>query len=92
MIRIALVALCGLTSPALAQACAPYSAVSKGLASKFGEEAQFSMLDRDGVALEFFGNASSGTWTIIAIGRGTACLIASGQEWRPGRVAQEEPL
>jgi len=89
MIRIALVALCGLTSPALAQACAPYSAVSKGLASKFGEEAQFSMLGRDGVALEFFGNASSGTWTIIAIGRGTACLIASGWSARAEAIAAE---
>ena len=89
MIRIALVALCGLTSPALAQACGPYSAVSKGLASKFGEEAQFSMLDRDGVALEFFGNASSGTWTIIAIGRGTACLIASAWSARAEAIAAE---
>ena len=55
MIRIALVALCGLTSP----------------------------------ALEFFGNASSGTWAIIAIGRGTACLIASGWSARAEAIAAE---
>ena len=71
--------------PAVAQQnrnCAPREAVVDRLASTYGESRQSIGLGDQGVMIETFVNADTGTWTItVTTPNGQTCLVASGQSW-----------
>lgn len=60
--------------------CAPRPSVIEQLATGFGETRQSIGLGADGIVIEVFASAVSGTWTITAtLPNGLTCLVASGE-------------
>ena len=77
MIRLA-VALWLVAIPAAAQNCAGVADVYAILA-QFGEtRIWIGATDADGTMAEIWGNATTGTWSIIASNGARACLILQG--------------
>ncbi|KPD13549.1 hypothetical protein [Phaeobacter sp. 11ANDIMAR09] len=71
-------------SPALAQGrnCAPRDVVVERLASKYGESRQAIGIGQQGMVMETFASAESGSWTItVTMPTGMTCLMASGQSF-----------
>jgi hypothetical protein len=70
-----------MASPAYAQPpCAPYGDMSKALADKYGEAVIERGFSQTGVIVEWWGNASSGTWTILTVtAAGVACIVQAGE-------------
>lgn len=60
------------------QQCAPVAAVSEGLAQNYGESRQASGVAGNGAGMELYANTDTGTWTLLVVTAGTACLVASG--------------
>lgn len=62
--------------------CAPREAVVERLASTYGESRQSVGLGEQGVMIETFASANTGTWTItVTTPNGQTCLVASGLSW-----------
>ena len=62
--------------------CAPREAVVERLATTYGESRQSVGLGEQGVMIETFASANTGTWTItVTTPNGQTCLVASGQSW-----------
>jgi len=62
--------------------CAPREAVVDRLATTYGESRQSIGLGEQGVMIETFASANTGTWTItVTTPNGQTCLVASGQSW-----------
>jgi hypothetical protein len=82
MIRLA-VCLVVLAAPAFAQPqqCGPYDAVVDGLSKGWQEERQSSGNTGAG-RFELFANVNTGSWSLIAILNGIACLEASGDGYK----------
>ena len=76
----------GLVSPASATEtetapCLPKQALEHTLAQKYGESG-YAMGLANSNAVKFFANPQSQTWTIVVITpAGTACVIASGEDF-----------
>jgi len=74
-----------LAFPATAQQnrnCAPREAVVERLASTYGESRQSIGQGEQGMVIETFASAFTGTWTItVTTPNGLTCLVASGQSW-----------
>ncbi len=71
-------------APALAQGrnCAPREVVVERLASKYGESRQAIGIGQQGMVMETFASAESGSWTItVTMPTGMTCLMASGQSF-----------
>ena len=71
-------------SPALAQGrnCAPREVVVERLAEKYGESRQAIGIGQQGMVMETFASAESGSWTItVTMPTGMTCLMASGQSF-----------
>ena len=67
-------------SPAAAQNCAPVTHVAEQLGTQYGETVQDMGIASNGALVQWWGNAETGTWTVIAVTPdGTACLVASGE-------------
>jgi len=71
--------------PATAQInrnCAPREAVVERLAETYGESLQSIGLGEQGMVIETYASADTGTWTItVTTPNGQTCLMASGQSW-----------
>ncbi len=81
-------AFCG---PVVAQGrnCAPRDVVVERLAEKYGETRQYIGIGQQGMVMETFASAESGSWTItVTMPTGMTCLMASGQSFE----ATMEPL
>ena len=62
--------------------CAPREVVVERLAEKYGESRQSIGLGGQGMVMETFASAESGTWTItVTMPNGLTCLMASGQSY-----------
>lgn len=74
-----------LAMPATAQQnrnCAPREAVVERLESTYGESRQSIGLGEQGMVIETFANAATGTWIItVTTPNGLTCLVASGNSW-----------
>ncbi|KIC31780.1 hypothetical protein [Leisingera sp. ANG-S5] len=71
-------------APAAAQSrnCAPRDAVIKRLAEKYGESRQSIGMGQQGMVMETFASADTGSWTItVTTPNGMTCLVASGQSY-----------
>lgn len=83
--RVLIAALmCSLPIMAMAQGrnCAPRDVVVARLAEKYGESRQSIGLGGQGMVMETFASAESGTWTItVTMPNGMTCLMASGQSY-----------
>lgn len=80
-------------TPAAAQTCAPYDAVSAALASSYGETLQTRALARSGYMLEIWANTETGTWTALAIGPDMiACQIDDGDAFELHAIPQGERM
>lgn len=85
---VALLTLAQMAQPA----CAPHATVAARLATRFGEAPQFAGLTRDGSLLEAWANRETGTWTLLRVTPdGTACLMASGEDWTAAVIKEGEP-
>ena len=61
---------------------APREAVVERLANTYGESRQSIGLGEQGMVIETFASADTGTWTItVTTPSGLTCLVASGQSW-----------
>ncbi len=72
------------TAPAAAQGrnCAPREVVVQRLAEKYGESRQAIGIGQQGMVMETFASAESGSWTItVTMPTGMTCLMASGQSF-----------
>ncbi|MBY6139883.1 hypothetical protein KUV26_10590 [Leisingera daeponensis] len=81
---LALAAIAVAAAPAAAQGrnCAPRDAVVKRLAEKFGESRQSIGMGQQGMVMETFASADTGSWTItVTTPNGMTCLVASGQSY-----------
>ncbi|EBA15027.1 hypothetical protein RSK20926_04067 [Roseobacter sp. SK209-2-6] len=71
-------------APSAAQGrnCAPRDVVVQRLADKYGESRQSIGLGQQGMVMETFASAESGSWTItVTMPTGMTCLMASGQSF-----------
>jgi hypothetical protein len=74
------------------QNCAPRPVVLEQLATGFGETRQGIGLGAQGVVIEVFASARTGTWTIIAtMPDGITCLIAAGENYEALAEAPPPP-
>jgi hypothetical protein len=65
--------------------CGQYSAVTIALDGKYGERLMTGGYVRDNVVVEFWMNATTGTWTILSRGAdGSACVQFSGKRAHAG--------
>ena len=69
------------------QPCAPFEPLAKTLADRYGETQQSGgMAEAAGqpnALMLVFANEDTGTWSLLRVTPdGTACLIASGQDWQ----------
>ncbi|WP_264210948.1 hypothetical protein [Leisingera thetidis] len=81
---MALAALPLAAAPAAAQSrnCAPRDMVIKRLAEKYGESRQSIGMGQQGMVMETFASADTGSWTItVTTPNGMTCLVASGQSY-----------
>ncbi|KIC28160.1 hypothetical protein, partial [Leisingera sp. ANG-S5] len=81
---LALAAVTMAAAPAAAQSrnCAPRDAVIKRLAEKYGESRQSIGMGQQGMVMETFASADTGSWTItVTTPNGMTCLVASGQSY-----------
>lgn len=63
--------------------CAPIDQVVEGLARNYGEELVGDGGGPNGSRLMVFAHPDGDTWTVIGLmPDGTACLIASGVDWK----------
>jgi hypothetical protein len=61
--------------------CAPMGAVADGLANSHGETRQVWGLVSGGAGLVIHANLDTGTWTLLAVTGGEACLVAAGENY-----------
>ncbi|MEP2682666.1 MAG: hypothetical protein ABJP44_13460 [Sulfitobacter sp.] len=62
--------------------CAPREVVVERLAEKYGESRQAIGIGQQGMVMETFASAESGSWTItVTMPTGMTCLMASGQSF-----------
>jgi hypothetical protein len=62
--------------------CAPREVVIARLAEKYGESRQAIGMGQQGMVMETFASAESGSWTItVTMPTGMTCLMASGQSF-----------
>lgn len=62
--------------------CAPRKVVIERLAEKYGESRQAIGIGQQGMVMETFASAESGSWTItVTMPTGMTCLMASGQSF-----------
>jgi len=83
------------TAPASAQGrnCAPREVVVQRLAEKYGESRQSIGLGQQGMVMETFASAESGSWTItVTMPTGMTCLMASGQSYEALAEALPAPV
>ncbi len=78
--------LLAISQPIAAQAsgrnCAPRDVVVQRLSEKYGESRQSIGIGQQGVVMETFASADTGTWTItVTTPTGMTCLVASGQSY-----------
>ncbi len=67
---------------AQSQNCAPRDLVVKRLAEKYGESRQSIGMGQQGMVMETFASAETGSWTItVTTPNGMTCLVASGQSY-----------
>lgn len=96
-ILLSLVALLSASMPALAGAasCAPKAVIEDALGGQFAET-PFATGIAAGNMVKFFGNAESGSWTVVVVRPdGVACVVAQGENLelrvetvtRPSRLA-----
>lgn len=81
---LALAASAMASAPAAAQSrnCAPRDIVVKRLAEKYGESRQSIGMGQQGMVMETFASADTGSWTItVTTPNGMTCLVASGQSY-----------
>ncbi|MBY6067573.1 hypothetical protein KUW17_12525 [Leisingera aquaemixtae] len=81
---LALAAFAMAAAPAAAQSrnCAPRDIVVKRLAEKYGESRQSIGMGQQGMVMETFASADTGSWTItVTTPNGMTCLVASGQSY-----------
>ena len=69
------------TSPALAEACAPRSEFAQHLAINYQEKSEGIGVANDGSLFEIF-TSDRGTWSLlITDGRKISCIVAAGDMW-----------
>ncbi len=79
---LAILMLTATSSFAQGRNCAPREVVVERLAEKYGESRQSIGLGGQGMVMETFASAESGTWTItVTMPNGMTCLMASGQSY-----------
>jgi hypothetical protein len=62
--------------------CASYDDFTAALASRYGEQRQWTALERRGGLMEGWANLETGSWTIIVIGPDLrSCLVAAGPHY-----------
>jgi len=62
--------------------CAPREVVVERLAEKYGESRKAIGIGQQGMVMETFASAESGSWTItVTMPTGMTCLMASGQSF-----------
>lgn len=60
--------------------CAPHLPVAQGLAERYQEGVVARGLQNDGMMVELYLNADSGTFSVILVSpEGLACLVSSGE-------------
>lgn len=60
--------------------CGDRAVIIERLAERYGEARVLSGLTQTNGVLEFFGNAESGSWTVlITMPNGMTCLVAAGE-------------
>ena len=60
--------------------CGVRSEVIAALADGFGEARHMQGITRDGVLMEVFGNAQTGTWTVtVTTAQGVMCVVSEGE-------------
>lgn len=87
MIRAGILAAV-MASPAVAGGnCGPHADVVSGLLKGYGEVSIASGAAGSNSTMELFLNPATGTWTVIAtLPNGSACLLASGNNWKMSAV------
>ena len=60
--------------------CGVRGEVIAALADGFGEARHMQGITRDGVLMEVFGNAQTGTWTVtVTTAQGVMCIVSEGE-------------
>ena len=73
-------ALCVTASTAFSQNCVPHLPAAQGLAEKCREGVVARGLQANGLMLELYLNAETGTFTILTVTpQGLACLVSAGE-------------
>jgi hypothetical protein len=84
MTRLLVLLIAAACAPAHAQNpnCAPYEMIVQGLSERYGERRVMSGLNPDGTLVQMFANPETGTWTALIVQPiGTACMVASGEQF-----------
>ncbi len=72
------------TPHAFAATCGPHDQVVARLAQQFGENRRATGLAANGLMVEIFASAATGTWTItLTRPDGATCLAAAGEAFQP---------
>lgn len=81
------------TPTALAQTqCGTRAAFERALLQKYQESPVFSGVTHNGGLIVVLATESGSTWSIlVASADGMACLVASGENWRPSEMLPGEP-
>lgn len=70
--------------------CAARARVAELLESRYGETHRASEIRSPRAVVELFGNARSGTWTLLLTDvRGRSCVLAVGRGFRGGREGHD---
>lgn len=73
--------------------CAPREGIVARLASRFGEKQVSWALTKENTVLETFSNVTTKSWTILVTSaNGSACLLASGENFNMVAEKPGEPL
>lgn len=73
--------------------CEPSQNVTNILTDKYGERILGVTVFDDGVTVQFWANAETGTWTVIGVlSTGISCPLLAGQQWNGTLPLVFEPV
>lgn len=79
MIRAAIIAICLATSANAQQLCGPHGKVIASFLAEHGEERRgIGVMLGDNLIMEILVNDETGTWTMLTVKDGVACLFVAG--------------
>jgi len=85
---IPVTALLLMSNPAWSQQCVPYGGLAKFLSEEHGESVLTSGTTRGDALIEFWANAETGTWSLVARPKpDVGCPLMSGENLKDGSPA-----